>query len=84
MQQKMLTGKDFAEHNNKSSRWIILHEKAYDVTEFLSKHPGGPIIILKYASKDAKEGFEPIHPPDILDEVLTYSPPPQLIVISLY
>jgi len=40
------------------------------VTEFLSEHPGGPQVILKYAGKDAMEGFEPIHPPEILDEAL--------------
>ena len=66
---KKLTGKDIAEHNNKGSCWIILHGKAYDVTEFLSEHRGGPQqLIMKYAGKDAMEGFEAIHPPEILDE----------------
>lgn len=27
----------------------FLQGKAYDVTEFLPEHPGGPKIILKYA-----------------------------------
>jgi len=69
----MLTGKDVAEHNSKDSCWVIIHGKAYDVTEFLSKHPGGPTVIFKHAGKDATEGFEPIHPPEILDEHLDRS-----------
>lgn len=28
---------------------MIVHGKAYDVTEFLPEHPGGMKIILKYA-----------------------------------
>lgn len=30
-----LTGADVAKHNSKDSCWVIVHGKAYDVTEFL-------------------------------------------------
>jgi L-lactate dehydrogenase (cytochrome) len=30
-----LTGQDVAQHNSKDSCWVIVHGKAYDVTEFL-------------------------------------------------
>lgn len=34
-----LTGTDIAQHNSKDSCWVIVHGKAYDVTEFLpGKH----------------------------------------------
>jgi len=62
-----------AEHSSRESCWVIVHGKAYDVTEFLPEHPGGPKIILKYAGKDATEEFEPIHPPDTLDKYLDKS-----------
>ncbi|SPO06001.1 probable L-lactate dehydrogenase (cytochrome) [Cephalotrichum gorgonifer] len=65
-----LTGAEVAQHNSKDSCWVIVHGKAYDVTEFLPEHPGGQKIILKYAGKDATEEFEPIHPPDTLDKYL--------------
>ncbi|KKY27056.1 putative mitochondrial cytochrome [Phaeomoniella chlamydospora] len=68
-----LKGEDIAKHNTAESCWVILHGKAYDVTEFLPEHPGGPKIILKYAGKDATEEFEPIHPPDTLDKYLDQS-----------
>ncbi|KAI4722774.1 hypothetical protein E4T48_00882 [Aureobasidium sp. EXF-10727] len=68
-----LTGEEVAKHNNADSCWVIVHGRAYDVTEFLPEHPGGPKIILKYAGKDATEEYEPIHPPDTLDKFLDKS-----------
>ncbi|KAK7534120.1 FMN-dependent dehydrogenase-domain-containing protein [Phyllosticta citribraziliensis] len=65
-----LTGADVAKHDSADSCWVIVHGRAYDVTEFLPEHPGGSKIILKYAGKDATEEFEPIHPPDTLDKYL--------------
>ena len=70
---KTLTGAQVAEHNSKDSCWVIIHGRAYDVTEFLPEHPGGPKIILKYAGKDATEEYEPIHPPDTLEKYLDKS-----------
>ncbi|KAF4157569.1 hypothetical protein CNMCM6069_005517 [Aspergillus lentulus] len=70
MRQGKLTGAEVAKHNSKDSCWVIVHGKAYDVTEFL---PGGQKIILKYAGKDATEEFDPIHPPDTLDKYLDRS-----------
>ncbi|KAL7275804.1 Cytochrome b2, mitochondrial precursor [Rhizina undulata] len=71
--QAKLTGGQVAAHNTKDSCWVIVHGKAYDVTEFLPEHPGGSKIILKYAGKDATEEFDPIHPPDTLDKYLDKS-----------
>ncbi|KAK8105980.1 hypothetical protein PG999_009339 [Apiospora kogelbergensis] len=68
-----LSGVEVAKHNDKNSCWVVVHGKAYDVTDFLPEHPGGPKIILKYAGKDATEEFEPIHPPDTLDKYLDKS-----------
>ena len=53
-----LSGAEVANHNNKDDCWVIVHGKAYDVTEFMPEHPGGPKIILKYAGKDATEEYE--------------------------
>lgn len=35
-----LRGEEVAKHNWKESCWVIIHGKAYDVTEFLPEHPG--------------------------------------------
>jgi len=72
-QKVKLKGDEVAKHNSRDSCWVIIHGRAYDVTDFLPEHPGGPKIILKYAGKDATEEFEPIHPPDTLDKYLDKS-----------
>lgn len=72
-QRVKLNGADVAKHNSRDSCWVIIHGRAYDVTDFLPEHPGGPKIILKYAGKDATEEFDPIHPPDTLDKYLDKS-----------
>ncbi|QRV98112.1 FMN-dependent alpha-hydroxy acid dehydrogenase [Ceratobasidium sp. AG-Ba] len=66
MVQEMLSAEAVAKHNNRESCWIIVHDRVYDVTEFLNDHPGGSKIILKYAGKDATEEYDPIHPPDAI------------------
>ncbi|KAI0154936.1 FMN-dependent dehydrogenase-domain-containing protein [Xylariaceae sp. FL1272] len=70
---KTLSGLEVATHDNKDDCWVVIHGKAYDVTEFLPEHPGGMKIILKYAGKDATAEFDPIHPPDTLDKYLDKS-----------
>lgn len=52
-----LGGAEIAKHDSRDSCWVIVHGKAYDVTDFLPEHPGGPKIILKYAGKDATEEY---------------------------
>ena len=36
-QKPVLTGADVARHNTKDSCWVIVHGKAYDVTEVGSR-----------------------------------------------
>ncbi|KAK0245838.1 FMN-dependent dehydrogenase-domain-containing protein [Armillaria nabsnona] len=62
-----------AEHSTASSCWVIIKNSVYDVTDFLSEHPGGAQIILKYAGKDATLAYEQIHPPDALERNLPSS-----------
>jgi len=49
--------KDVAAHNNKESPWFIIKDKVYNVTELLSKHPGGEKVLMDFAGKDATPGF---------------------------
>ncbi|KAL4234975.1 hypothetical protein ACF0H5_006616 [Mactra antiquata] len=49
---------DVSEHCDGTSCWIVVSDKIYDVTEFLSKHPGGIEIILEHAGHDATIPFE--------------------------
>lgn len=40
-----------AKHNTRQSCWVIIDGFVYDVTDFLSEHPGGDSVILSYAGK---------------------------------
>merc|ERR1719390_276786 len=67
------TKEEVAKHNNKSSCWVILHDRVLDVTDFLKDHPGGELAILTFAGKDATEEFDMIHPPDVIEKYLPAS-----------
>jgi cytochrome b involved in lipid metabolism len=48
---------EVAKHDNVDDCWLVLDGKVYDVTEFVSSHPGGKAI-LEGCGKDATELFE--------------------------
>lgn len=52
---RIFTSEDVEEHVSPKSCWVTRDGKVYDVTEFLSDHPGGEDLILKYAGKDVGE-----------------------------
>lgn len=66
----MLDYQEVSKHNKRGDCWVVIHDKVYDVTDFLDDHPGGSDIILKYAGRDATKAFDPIHPADTLVKYL--------------
>ena len=56
-----ITASEVATHNDRSSAWIIYNGKVYDVTDFISEHPGGSSSILRYAGRDATRVFNANH-----------------------
>ena len=46
---------DLKSHNTKSSCFVTIGDKVYDVTEFMPDHPGGDDFILEYGGKDVTE-----------------------------
>ncbi|KAI0251317.1 FMN-dependent dehydrogenase-domain-containing protein [Lactifluus subvellereus] len=54
-------------HTTRSSLWVLINGIVYDLTAFLSSHPGGTGPLLKYAGKDATKAFLPIHSLGVLD-----------------
>ncbi|KAJ3257390.1 hypothetical protein HK103_004610 [Boothiomyces macroporosus] len=57
-------------HNSHKDCWVVIHNKAYNLTEFAKEHPGGSKIIYKFAGKDATNEFSKFHPPDMMDRFL--------------
>lgn len=61
---------ELAKHNTKSSCWVAIHGEIWDVTEFLSQHPGGASLILKVAGQDATESYKDFHSPELVSTTL--------------
>lgn len=58
--EKKYTVEEISNHNKKNDCWIIIGKKIYDVTHFLSDHPGGDNIIITYAGRNCTDVFEDI------------------------
>jgi cytochrome b involved in lipid metabolism len=63
------TLEEVRKHNKKEDCWIIIKNMIYNVTEFLSIHPGGGSIIMTVAGEDATEYFNELHRAEILEEI---------------
>jgi len=47
-----------AGHSTAGDCWLVIHGKVYDVSAFMSDHPGGPESMLEFGGRDATGGFE--------------------------
>ncbi|RUS15544.1 cytochrome b5-like heme/steroid binding domain-containing protein, partial [Endogone sp. FLAS-F59071] len=65
-----LTLKDVAEHSSRKSLYLIVHGKVYDVTKFISEHPGGEEVLLDESDKDATVAFEDVGHSEDAREIL--------------
>lgn len=52
-----ITSLEVAKHYKKDDAWIVLNGHVYNITAFLSKHPGGLEIIRPYFGQDATREF---------------------------
>lgn len=55
LKQPQIAPERLVMHRHKESCWLGAEGKVYDVTLFLSRHPAGPEVILKYAGSDCSE-----------------------------
>ena len=51
---------EIKQHNTKKSSWMVIHNKVYDITEFIAEHPGGEEVLLDLAGQEATEAFEDV------------------------
>jgi cytochrome b involved in lipid metabolism len=60
--QKSYTLAEIQTHNNAESCWSAIEGKVYDLTDWISKHPGGPQAILgNLCGKDGTAAFTAQH-----------------------
>ena len=56
-----LTLAEIARHNTAADCWIVLHKRVYDVTQYLSYHPGGGPELMRAAGRDGTDLFQAMH-----------------------
>lgn len=58
---KVITMEELAKHCKPGDYFIALYGQVIDISNFISKHPGGEKILEAHAGKDVTEKFESIH-----------------------
>ena len=56
-----ITKEELAKHNKKEDCWCSFQGYVYDLTSYLSYHPGGILSIMEYAGDDMTSGFMKWH-----------------------
>ena len=45
---KSFEPEEVQKHTNEKSLWVVIHNKVYDITDFLEEHPGGEEVMLEH------------------------------------
>lgn len=57
---RKVTWDEVKAHSSESNLWLVLHGKVYDVSGYISEHPGGEEVMLEQAGLDASQAFDDI------------------------
>lgn len=49
-----------AKHKTRNDIWLSIHDKVYNVTEYMENHPGGEEVLMDRAGAIATEDFEDV------------------------
>lgn len=58
---KEFTEEEVSKHNTETDCWVIINGIIYNLTKFISNHPGGKQSILNVAGKDGSDIFNNVH-----------------------
>ena len=58
--EKLYTKKEVAQHSTIKDLWMIIDGKVYDISKFVSEHPGGEEILMDQGGIDASRAFHDI------------------------
>ena len=62
---RVIGWRELSQHNTAEDLWIAIEGKAYDVSRWSKQHPGGALVLLHSAGKDASSQFKAYHPPSV-------------------
>jgi len=68
---RKITMQEVERHNTPGDCWVVINGKVYDLSLFQKQHPGGSKIITENAGKDVSNLFNPVHPKDIIQRLLS-------------
>lgn len=57
---KEFTRNEIQKNDEENTTLLILHDKVYNVHDFLNEHPGGEEVLLDHKGKDASEDFDDV------------------------
>lgn len=57
----IITKEELAKHNTKEDCWVSLKGFVYNLTPYISHHPGGEDIIMQFAGGDITEPYMKHH-----------------------
>ena len=58
---KQIKVKQVKKHNTSADCWTIVNKKVYNLTDWISKHPGGSSRIIGMCGKNASKAFNSQH-----------------------
>ena len=65
--REIVTWNELGDHTSVESLWIAISGSAYDVTAWSKGHPGGQLVLMSMAGRDATAQFEAYHPQHVYE-----------------
>lgn len=70
LKKRSISPLEVAKHDKIDDCWVVIDGYVYDLTDFISSHPGGPEIIKNNSGKDVTSIFSPIHASDVIEKYI--------------
>lgn len=67
---RKISVEEFVKHNHADDCWIAVNGNVYDLTDFISMHPGGVTPLIQNAGHDATVLYNKIHPKGTIENFL--------------
>jgi cytochrome b involved in lipid metabolism/CDGSH-type Zn-finger protein len=57
-QSNVFTEEEVSQHHSRDSLWMVIKGNVYDITAYVTTHPGGERALLKFAGRDGTENVQ--------------------------